>query len=116
MRTWCPLVLTVGLAVLPVATVFGQRVPLQVIEYRGYDVLLQEQSIQKELKLTEEQFKKSKEVIRRVQERHGQELTRARAQESPKLPEILRKISEETLAELSDTFKPQQIKRLKQIQ
>ncbi len=116
MRAWCPLVLTACLAILPVATVFGQRVTRQAIEYRGYDVLLQEQSIQKELKLTEEQLKKSQEVIRKVQKRYAQGLAKARAQKSVQVLEIGREISEETLGQLSDTFNPQQIKRLKEIQ
>jgi flagellar biosynthesis/type III secretory pathway chaperone len=86
----------------------------------GIAALLQNEGVQKELKLDEPQIGKIKEVVQKIQEKN--QGTLAKLQDLPqeerrgKAQELNRAISNETLTALGDTLKPEQIKRLKQIE
>jgi hypothetical protein len=94
------------LTMLLAGSAMGQRKVVQVGGFRGYDSLLQDASVQKELKLTEEQLAKTQAAIQKVRQQHPAE--------SPS-GEDLKAISQETLQELGGTLKPEQTRRLKQI-
>jgi Spy/CpxP family protein refolding chaperone len=86
----------------------------------GFDVLLDNESVQKELKLNEGQIQRIKEVMRQVRQR--QDGARAKIQEvnptnrQARLREVMKIASDETLKAAGDILNAQQLKRLKQIQ
>jgi hypothetical protein len=85
----------------------------------GYDMLLQNESVQKELKIESDQIIKVKEIIRGVRRKYSAELEKLRdlnaEEKRAKVAVIFRTVSRETLERLTDALKPDQIKRLKQI-
>jgi hypothetical protein len=115
MSAGCRFLLTFGLAMLLISPARGQPGQRITARSRGYDALLQDQNVQKELKITDEQLSKTNKVIHEIRIRHEKELAEARTQKSVQPPAISRKISEEVLKELSSTLRSEQIKRLKQI-
>jgi hypothetical protein len=96
----------------------------------GYDGLLQNESVQKELKLTEDQIQKSKEVIRDVRQKHRKDIEKLRQElaeqakihevsqkeRRQKMHEVMETVSKQTLEGMKDSLKPQQLRRLKQIE
>jgi Spy/CpxP family protein refolding chaperone len=113
MRLLHPLWLAAGLALVLTGPTRAQR------SLGGFDLLLQNEGVHKELKLSEEQLTKVKEVIHQVRQKHKEELEK-QSQLSPeerkeKAQVVLEAISQETLKSLTDTLKPEQIRRLKQI-
>jgi Spy/CpxP family protein refolding chaperone len=93
----------------------------------SYDGLLQNESVYKELKLTDEQIQQCKEVIRTVRQRHRVDFDKLRQtiEKNPevgmderreKVMELMRIISKEVLEGVTDVLKPGQLTRLKQIE
>src|SRR5258708_1259481 len=115
----CRHLLTAGIIVLLVSQAFGQRVALQPGGFGGYDRLLLEDSVQKELKLTDEQITKIKEVIRSLRQRHQGDLDKVRtlpaAEKSVREKEILKTISQEVLKDVGGTLKPEQTRDRKSV-
>ena len=85
----------------------------------GYDILLQNESVLKEIKLNEEQTTKVKETIHGVRRKYRGQLDALRSQGlgslSDKARSIMDKISEETFVGLADVLDASQLKRLRQI-
>jgi hypothetical protein len=83
--------------------------------------LLANPSVQKELKLSEDQIAKVKEVSQKVNEKYAserQEIFKGGgdfAENMAKMRELGKKSSDETMKDLAGTLKPDQEKRLKQI-
>jgi Spy/CpxP family protein refolding chaperone len=87
--------------------------------FGGPGMLLQNTGVQKELKLTDEQIQKIKDVTQKIQEKHKDDfaaLAKVDQQERrEKFQELFKTIGEETEKGLADVLKPEQSKRLKQI-
>jgi hypothetical protein len=82
----------------------------------GYDWLLEDEEVRKELQLSDEQTTHVKEVYRSARLRARSALERLNLEEKQKGSSALfNKASDETLAAVSSFLKPEQIKRLKQI-
>jgi len=94
------------------ASVEAQQRPFQ----RGGVELLQNVSVQKELKLTDEQIKKSKEAANQVRQKYQEAFSKIRELTQEEQNELRKKVSQETLQALKEVLKPGQVKRLKQIE
>jgi Spy/CpxP family protein refolding chaperone len=88
----------------------------------GGGSLLQNPSVQKELKLTEDQIKKITEVVNEVRKKHQDEFTGLRdldqAERREKMGTLMREVGEETRKALAkeNVLTPDQEKRFKQIE
>jgi hypothetical protein len=82
--------------------------------------LLQNESVQKELNIDKEQADKVKEAVQQVQDKHKDEFAKLRdlSQEERRAEgqKLNRAVSEETLKAVDPILKPDQVKRLKQIE
>ena len=81
--------------------------------------LLQNEGVQKELKLTDDQIKKVQDVAKDIREKHKDDFDKVRsldqAERREKMQELTKTVSEETTKALADVLKPEQQKRLKQL-
>ncbi len=81
--------------------------------------LFENKDVQKELKLTDDQAEKAQKVAKDVADKHKDDF--AKLQDVPmeerfaKMRELGQQVTDETIKGLSDTLKPEQITRLKQI-
>ncbi len=102
------LVLAIGL----VAPLFAQRQPGAGFG-RGMDgsMLLTQKSVQEELKLTEDQITKVEKVGKDLREKYADDL-----KDKDKRQETMKKMGEERTKALAEVLKPEQTKRLKQIE
>jgi hypothetical protein len=84
----------------------------------GLAQMFDNKDFQKELSLTDEQVEKAKKIATDVHDKHKDELDKLpQGQEGfAERMKLNRQITEETIKELGDTLKPEQTKRLKQIQ
>jgi hypothetical protein len=129
MRVSIKTILVLGMAVLLVSPALaqqrqrgqgqgqGQRGPRGG---GGLAVLLQNESVQKELKIDKEQGDKVKEAVQKVQEKHRDDFAKLRDlgddERRQKGQELAKTVNDETLAALADVLKPEQVKRLRQIE
>lgn len=87
----------------------------------GAGALIRNEGVQKELKLTEEQTTKAMEVVTEIQQKHADDFAKLRdpdldmAERMQKMQAIQKVIAEETTKGLDSVLKPEQTKRLKQI-
>jgi len=97
----------------------GQRRPGQG-GFGGVGQLLNDKKFQEELKLSEEQITKAKEAAKTIGDKHKDDF--AEIQQAPqeermqKFMALGKTVNEETTKALADIFKPEQMKRFKQIQ
>ncbi len=86
----------------------------------GVGGLINNEGVQKELKLDGDQLEKAKAAVQKIQEKHQDEFAKlqdlSREERGAKMGAIQQTISAETFKELDSILKPNQIKRLKQIQ
>jgi Spy/CpxP family protein refolding chaperone len=86
----------------------------------GFDGLLQNVSVQKELNLSEQQIVKSKEIIREVRHNHGGDFEKLKevpqAERRDKVRGLVEAVSRETLQKVVAILKPAQVRRLKEIE
>jgi hypothetical protein len=120
--------LVVGLALLLALPAFAQQPQRQRGQGRGgrggggfgLAGLINNESVQKELKLDSDQVEKAKAAVQDVREKHQgdfaqlQDLSQEERRE--KMTAMNRTINEETMKALAGIFKPDQIKRLKQVE
>lgn len=125
MKRVCTVALTLGLVVLLASPALAQqRQRGQRGQFGGggggFTLLLQNEGVQKELKLDQEQMGKTKEAVQKVQEKNRDALAKladlSQEERRGKTQELTRAISEQTLSAVSSILKPEQIKRLKQIE
>src|SRR5262249_54020887 len=87
---------------------------------RGIGMLLQNQGVQEELKMDQEQIAKATEVAKKVQTKHQGDFSQLEnlspTERREKMKQIGREVNEEILKDLGDTLKPEEVKRLKQIE
>jgi len=122
--------LGVSLLILLVQPVMAQRRPGGQGGFRGRGgpggfgnptMLLQNEGVQKELKLSEDQIQKIKDVSEKTREKYREQFESLRSSSSDqseqreKMQALFRTASEETAKELAGILKPEQDKRLKQI-
>jgi len=127
MRTFGKVALTVAALVLVAGPALAQRQPggggrrpAGGGGFGGPGMLLQNAGVQKELGLTEDQVTKVKDALAKVNDKHKDDLAKlrdlSREERTTKGAEIRKAISADTDKALADVLKPDQAKRLKQIQ
>lgn len=120
MSALCKFFLAAGAVFLMGSPCLGQSesVPLGG-NLNGYDWLVLNESVQKELKLTDEELVKAKEIIHEVRRKHRAEMEALRdaAPDSrgKKMLALFQANGAEVLSRLEGLLKPEQIQRLKQI-
>jgi len=118
MRSISKWLLVVGVAALIASPVMAQGRGGRG-GFGGPGGVINMEPVQKELKLSEEQVTKAKETAQATREKFQEELAKLQDLDPqdrfPKMAEINAKISEETYAALAKDWKPEQIKRLKQL-
>jgi hypothetical protein len=98
----------------------GQQSSLNATgSFKSYEFLLVNESVQKELKLSDEQILKVNEAVHDIRQKRRTQLEKLRNLPPPqgreKFLQILNANSEEALTSSSKVLKPDQVKRLKQI-
>jgi hypothetical protein len=87
--------------------------------FGGPGALINMEPVQKELKLTEDQVTKAKETVQATREKFQDEFAKLQdldqSERFPKMAEINAKMTEETYTALAKDWKPEQVKRLKQL-
>src|SRR5947209_1574617 len=126
MRTTCKVLLVLGIAALLVSPAQSQQQKGKgrggpgMFGGGGPGQMLRNKSVQKELNLTDEQIKKAETTAKEVNDKHQSDREALRDLEGQeqfqKRMELNRTINEETYKALADVLKPEQVKRLKQIQ
>jgi hypothetical protein len=129
MRSYCRVVLALGLIALLAGPALAQQQQRQRGQGRGQGggfgqggigALLNNESVQKELKMDAGQVDKVKEAVKQVTDKHRDDFAKLRdlSQEErrTKTQELTRTVSAETRKAVSDILKPEQIKRLQQIE
>jgi hypothetical protein len=126
MRLGLRIALVLGLAALLAGPAFAQGQRRQGQRGGGFGQggvgqLLQNESVQKELKMDPDQVTKTKEAVTKVTEAHRDDTTKLReitdmAERREKSQALNATITKETLAAVGDILKPDQLKRLHQIQ
>ncbi len=114
MKLLCKCLLTVGLAALLAAPALAQgrrggRGP------GGFN-LLENKSVQEELKLTKEQIDKSKALAEEVRKTHDEDFKKIREMSDEDRRDLMKKVNDETMKGLAGILKEDQLKRYKQIQ
>src|SRR5439155_18465089 len=123
MRTACKSMLVLGLALLLAGPALAQRGEGR----RGFGggfggpgALLQNESVQKELKLSDEQVKKIKDASQSIRDKHRDDFEAVRKLEGDeareKGQELMKTVGEETKKAMADILTPEQNKRFKEIQ
>ncbi len=86
----------------------------------GPGMLIRNEGVQKELKLDGDQIEKATAAVQKVQDKHADDRAKLQDLEGQerfeKMMALNQAISAETMKALEDVLKPEQIKRLKQIQ
>jgi hypothetical protein len=90
-------------------------------EITGFDRLIVNESVQKDLKLSDEQVQAAKEAVHRIRLQHRADFDKAINADAgvdrrQKVLQILQRISADTLTQLKELLKPHQLQRLKQIE
>lgn len=128
MRTLTRILLTLGVAVLMAAPLFaqgrrggqgGQGGGGRGGFGGGVTGLLNNKSVQEELKLSEDDAKKAKDAADAVAKKHADDtkgLDPMKEEDRPKLREIRQEIAKESQKAVEEVLKPDQAKRLKEIQ
>jgi hypothetical protein len=78
--------------------------------------LVTNKSVQTELKLTAEQVKDLPAAIRKVREKYRGDLAKLRDLEADKQVALMKKVDDETMKAIAEILKPEQVKRLKQVE
>jgi len=120
MRCLSKCLLVIGVAALIASPAIAQqRGGRGGFGFGGPAGLVNNEAVQKELKLSEEQVTKGKEALQSITEKYAEEFAKLRDldqdERRAKMPELMAKQSEETYAALEKAWKPEQVKRLKQI-
>jgi hypothetical protein len=127
MRTLTRILLTVGVAALMAAPLFaqgrrggqgGQGGGRGGFGGGGVAMLINNKSVQEELKLSEDDTKKAKDAADAVAKKHADDLAgldRTKEEDRTKMAEIRQQISKETEKAVEEVLKPDQAKRLKEI-
>jgi hypothetical protein len=127
MRRVCTILLTFGLIVALAAPALaqqqrqrGQRGQFGGRGQGGIGMLATNESVQKELNVDKDQADKIKEAVDKVRDSHKDDFAKlqdlSQDDRRTKSQELNQTVSAETLKALDDVLKPEQIKRLKQIE
>jgi len=128
MRRVSKTILALGLAVVLASPAFAQRRGQGQGQGRGpggpggggIAGLLQNESVQKELKFDKEETDKVKDAVQKVRDKHADDFAKLRdapqEERRQKTQELNKMVSEETLKAVSGILSADQLKRLKQIE
>jgi Spy/CpxP family protein refolding chaperone len=120
MRAFGRIALSVGLAVVLAGPVLAQRGGGGGFGRGGFGMLLQNEGVQKELKLDDDTKTKVKEAVTKVSDAHKDEFAKIRDlpqdERRSKMEELSKTTNEETLKAVGDILTKDQLKRLKQIE
>jgi Spy/CpxP family protein refolding chaperone len=125
MRRVATVILTLGLTVALAAPALAQQRQRGQRGQRGRGqggapMLVENESVQKELNLDKGQVDKVKETVQKVRDEHKDDFAKlndlGREEQREKRQELTRTVTGETLKALGDVLKPEQVKRLKQIE
>src|SRR5262249_48622552 len=114
--------LAVALAVVALlgGAALAQQRPFGGFGGGGMAMLLMNPDVQQELKLSEEQITKAKEIGQQIREKHKDDFAKLKdtpkEQAREKFQELFKTINGETEKALKDVLKPEQQKRLKQLE
>src|SRR5215472_6741883 len=102
--------LVLGLALAMASVAHAQR-------GRGFGpgAMLQNESVQKELKLTDEQKTKLREALEKVRDNHKDDLAKLRDLSNEERQKLLRTVAEESQKAIAGVLDEKQMKRFKQI-
>jgi len=109
----------VGLLAVGLAALLAGPAPAQPGRgFGGPGMLLRNKSVQEELKLDKDQIDKAGEALKKLGDDHKDDIAKLRDQNTSQEDKdaIRKKLAEETEKIEKDVLKPEQIKRLKQIQ
>jgi hypothetical protein len=127
MRTCCRFVFVLGLSAILASPLLAQQ-PQRGQRGQGgggggpggLGALVQNESVQKELSIDKDQAVKVKEAVQQVQDKHKDEFAKLRDlsqdERRTKGQELGRTVSGEVMKAVGEVLKPDQIKRLKQIE
>jgi thymidylate synthase ThyX len=119
MRSFTVRILPLALAALVLTPILAQQPGGRFGGFGGgmsSAQLVQQKSVQEELKLSEDQVSKVQKASESVREKYKDDLAKIReSKDFAKMGELFRKIGEDTDKELANILKPDQTKRLKQI-
>jgi hypothetical protein len=125
MRTLGCFVLTLGLAAAAASPSLAQQRQGRGgfgfgVGGGGVGALIRMEAVQKELKMEKDQADKATEAVKTVQDKHADEFAKLRdlSQEErrTKSAELTKVVNDQTLAALETILKPEQTKRLKQLE
>jgi hypothetical protein len=121
MRTFASFALTLGLAAALAVPSYAQRQGGRGgFGQGGVGSLLANVAVQKELKMDKEQTDKATEAVKKVSDKHADARAKLRdladEERRTKSAELNKVIAEETLTAVSEVLKPEQVKRLRQIE
>jgi hypothetical protein len=123
MNSFCRTIFALGLAALLGGTVLAQqpqRPGRGAGRGGGVAALLGNESVQKELKMDQDQTDKVKAAVQKVQDNHKDDFAKVREltgdEQRTKREELNKTVTDEVLTAAGDILKPEQIKRLKQIE
>ncbi len=118
MRIALKTTIILGLALLLAGPALGQRGPGRG-GFGGPGMLIQNQSVQKELKLTDDQIQKIKDASQSIADKHKDDFAALRNlqgdERREKGQELGKKVADETNQALAGILKPEQTKRYKEI-
>lgn len=120
MRTTVKVALALGVALLVAAEASAQQGGGRGFGFGGPGILLQNEGVQKELKMDQGQIDKAREAVTKITEKNRDEFAKLRdindqAERRKKTQELTRTVSADTYKAVADVLKPEQVKRLKQI-
>jgi hypothetical protein len=123
MRRVATVILALGLTVALAAPALAQQRQRGQRGQRGQGgapMLVENESVQKELNLDKDQVDKVKETVQKVRDEHKDDFAKlndlGREEQREKRRELTRTVTDETLKALGDVLKPEQLKRFKQIE
>ena len=129
MRTFVRTILTVGVVVALASTASAQRQPGGQgrggfagggFGGGGIGFLISSEAVQKELKMDKDQTEKATAAVKKVQDSHADDRAKLRdlpmEEQRTKRQELTKTVNEETTKAVGEVLKPEQIKRLKQIE
>jgi hypothetical protein len=109
------ILLAVGAACLALSSARGQT-PFTRLSATGLGAMIENERVQKELRLTDDQIKKCTAIHARIQGKYQETFEKLRAQkQAQQILELTKVANQETLKAFAEVLQPQQLRRLQQI-
>jgi hypothetical protein len=109
------ILLAVGTAWVSLSAAQAQS-PFTRLSAAGVGTMVDNERVQKELRLTDDQTTKCKAIYAKIQAKHQETFEKLRAQkQAQQILELTKAVNQETLKAFATVLQPQQLKRLQQI-